>query len=257
MPTRATIRALDGFWASYLGCRREHLHRHRTVVVEHTGSLSGYQGVFAFRRGPACVVSTPAEVLEIVSGASRHRAPKDLFDAGFLSSVLEGMVDRVIGPAWYGYADRADFLPTDLRGARLLTELDDAALHHLAEVCTPADWEHSGIQLGRPAIFGCFLDDTLVAAACLTIWEGDQLRIGHVGVVTHPSHRRRGYGRAVVGAITEYALRSGLLPQYRTLRANAPSMAVARVLGYQEYAASIAVRLLSNPTGKAAGNEVL
>jgi predicted GNAT family acetyltransferase len=63
----------------------------------------------------------------------------------------------------------------------------------------------------------------------------------HVGVITHPAHRGRGFGRAVVGAMTAHALRAGRAPLYRTLLANAPAVAVARALGYREYARTLAL----------------
>jgi hypothetical protein len=52
--------------------------------------------------------------------------------------------------------------------------------------------------------------------------------------------------------MTAHALRVGRLPQYRTLLANAPAVAVARAPGYLEYGRTLAVRLAAwSPTGGA------
>jgi predicted GNAT family acetyltransferase len=65
----------------------------------------------------------------------------------------------------------------------------------------------------------------------------------NVGIVTHPAQRGRGYARAVVSAMTAFGLARGAVLRYQTLQANAPAVAIARALGYQEYARTLAVRL--------------
>ena len=66
-----------------------------------------------------------------------------------------------------------------------------------------------------------------------------------IGVVTHPAYREHGYERAVVSATTGQALEAGFIVLYQTLLANASSVALATVLGYQPYAIHLAVRLIS------------
>ena len=41
----------------------------------------------------------------------------------------------------------------------------------------------------------------------------------------------------------QHALSAGLVPQYRTLKANAPSMKIAQRIGFSEYGFSVYVRL--------------
>jgi GNAT superfamily N-acetyltransferase len=83
-------------------------------------------------------------------------------------------------------------------------------------------------------------DGRLVAAGTLAPWrEG----FWHVGIVTHPGYRGRGYGRAVVSAISRYGFGRGCLLHYQTLLANAPSVAIARLLGYRQHARTLAIRL--------------
>lgn len=169
-----------------------------------------------------------------------HHEPEEIFNVDFWANIFGRAVDKIIGSAWIGYADTMDFSIAETRGARLLDRGDDAAFHRLAESCSQKELEHSGIKFDRPPILGCFLKDEIVAVAGYEIWGK---RIAHVGVITHPSYRGRGYGKAVVSAITEYGLSKGLIMQYRTLQSNMPSVVIARSLGYQEYAETIAVRL--------------
>jgi RimJ/RimL family protein N-acetyltransferase len=61
--------------------------------------------------------------------------------------------------------------------------------------------------------------------------------------VTHPGDRGRGYGKAVVSAMSAHGLATGGVLQYRTLQANLPSVGIAQALGFQRFALTLAVRL--------------
>jgi RimJ/RimL family protein N-acetyltransferase len=91
----------------------------------------------------------------------------------------------------------------------------------------------------RPPVYGCYAGRTLAAAGMLEPW-GDRLL--HVGIVTHPAHRGRGYGTAVVSRTTADGLAEGRVVQYRTPQANLPSVAIASKLGFQRFAHTLAVR---------------
>jgi RimJ/RimL family protein N-acetyltransferase len=68
-------------------------------------------------------------------------------------------------------------------------------------------------------------------------------RLLHVGILTHPAYRGRGYGTAVVSAMTTYGLTAGALVQYRALAANVASVAIAQALGFGRFGQTLAVRL--------------
>jgi RimJ/RimL family protein N-acetyltransferase len=236
--TPATADTIDRYWSSDLGSRPDDLRNPRTVVVPQ--GTPGYQGVLVFRRGPACIVSVPSVLVEYVTRLVAGRAPAEVFDRDFLASLFEGAVDRIIGPAYLGHADATDFRPADSRGARRLDAGDEPALRRLAASCAPIEWEHSAIHFERPPVFGCFAGEEMAAAG--TLRNLDE-RLLFVGIITHPDYRGHGYGKAVVSAMTEYGIRSGGIMMYRTLSSNYASVGIARSLGYQEYATTLAVRL--------------
>ncbi|MFA5308195.1 MAG: GNAT family N-acetyltransferase [Dehalococcoidales bacterium] len=67
-----------------------------------------------------------------------------------------------------------------------------------------------------------------VAAACADcdiMWQ--------IGVDTLPEYRRRGIGKALVGAVTQHILDKGKLPYYSTSIANIASRGTAAALGYK------------------------
>jgi GNAT superfamily N-acetyltransferase len=244
MTTDASIQAVLAYWAAHLGCDREQLARPGTSVVRNGPDLADYCGVTVMSRPPACVVAVPDDWYELAAGRLGPRAAAEVFDIPLLRGVFGSAVERVIGPAWLGYADAGDFTPAPTMGARPLTDRDLPALRRLADACGPTAWEHGGIRPGSSPVFGCHVGDALAAAGMLQPWGP---RLLHVGIVTHPAHRGRGYGKAVVSAMTAHGLAAGGVVQYRTLEANLASVGIARALGFRRFARTLAVRLARSP----------
>jgi GNAT superfamily N-acetyltransferase len=238
--TPASLQAIHRFWTAYLGCHQAQLSQPGTAVVRNGPGLADYRGATAFYRPPACVLAVPADWYEHTIARLAHQPASTAFEIALLRQVFGAAVDRVIGPAWLGYADHSDFQPAPPLGTRRLTDHDLPALRGLAAACGPTAWAHSGIDPTGPPVYGCYADRTLAAAGMLQPWGK---RLLHVGIVTHPAYRGRGYGSAVVSAMTADGLADGRLVQYRTLQANLPSVAVAHKLGFQRFAHTLAVRL--------------
>jgi len=120
-----------------------------------------------------------------------------------------------------------------------LGEEDIEALKRLQAACSSLEWEHGGSHVGDQPVIGTFDGERLVSVAGYEIWAGT---IAQIAVITHPNYRGQGYGKAVVSQLTEEALNRGLVPQYRTLETNSSSMTIARELGFERYATTVAVR---------------
>jgi len=251
--TTVSLQAVVAFWAAHLGCGEVQLAQPRTSVVRAGPELASYRGATVVFRPPACVLAVPADWYDPVASSVGHRPPAQVFDSMLLRQVFGAAVDQIIGPAWLGYADASDFRPAPTKGARLLTGQDLPALARLASACGPVAWEHSGIDPARPPVFGCFDGEVLAAAGMLERW-GDRLL--QVGIVTHPGYRGRGYGKAVVSAMTAHGLATGGVLQYRTLQANLPSVGIAQRLGFQRFAQTLAVRLNPPASSNAAATSV-
>lgn len=234
------VARLDAYWAARLGCASDDLGGARIVVVPHGTALADYRGAFALLRGAACIVSVPAPEVAEATEALRACVPADVYGHDALAHAFAPRVAAIIGPAWLGYTNTANVHPADLTGTRRLTKHDMAALHTLELACDQTEWEHSSIESAHDTLFGCFQGEELVAAGTCSRREG---AIRDVGIVTHPARRGRGFGRAVVAAMTVFGVADGCIMQYRTLQANTPSLRIARSLGYHDYARTIAVRL--------------
>jgi RimJ/RimL family protein N-acetyltransferase len=166
-----------------------------------------------------------------------------LLDGGLWNKFLKLSPASTIGPAYVGYLYDGKFLPDRGALARILTDEDHGALRQLAGRCPAIEWEHSGIEFARPPIFGCLAGGDIVSASSFVVWGRE---IAHIGVITDPSHRRGGFGKAAVSAACEDAISKGLIPQYRTLKTNTPSMEIARALGFEEYATTLCIVLGPN-----------
>jgi GNAT superfamily N-acetyltransferase len=198
-----SIATVERFWAADLGCTVAKLRGDEVVATRHDGNIF----IFSLR---GAIVALPSAL----------------------------PAERVVGPAFVGYADGATFVGGDEAGARSLGDADGEAVAALRDACEPWAWQHGGPSAAAMAV-GVFRGDTLAALASYKLW-GD--RIAHIAIVTHPAHRGRGLGKAAVSAIARIALARGLVAQYRTLCANTPSMAIARALGFQRFATTLAIR---------------
>ena len=240
MPERATIARLDARWGEEYGVAPGFWTTARQDVAPRAGD-PGWAGLFVFRRGDACVVQAPGALGPQTARWIAGRGPDVLLDPAYWAGALGPRFARVVGPAWLGYADASDFRPAPELGARALAPADEPALRALEAAVGAMAWEHAGIVYGQELLFGAFAGDVLVAAAAIDRWRGN---LGHLGIVAHPAHRGRGFATAAASAATREGLARGLTMQYRTLVANAPSVAVGRKLGYAPYATTLAVRLV-------------
>ena len=239
-------RAVDIFWATDTGCDPEDFDTDAVVVVERPSDDGSKYAQF-FRRKRRLQIRCSVSIVDIVRNATYGQAQDAIFDVAFVERALTGRINRVLGPAYLGYLDVLDsdredpnvrLLSRDDRDARLLSRDDRDALSDLLGSVTAQDWEYSGLEPDQP-IAGYFIDRELVSAAGYKVWGG---RIAHICVLTRGDARGAGYGRACVRGITAHALKQGLIAQYQTLYENAPSLAIARSLGFEDYAARIYVR---------------
>lgn len=240
MPTLdpATLAAADQYWAAQFGCTAESLNGDRPLLVPHAG-LGDYHGIFLFRRARALIVSTPPALLRNLQPdlAWLHRA--DLHDPASIARRIPASVERAVGPAWLGYADRTT-LRSDSGVARLLTDRDADAYAAFQRACDPIAWEHGGSAWGNEPLAGVFDGDRLMALAGYEI-HGD--RIAQIAIVTDVAARGNGYGCSAVSLIADVALQRGLIAQYRTLHSNTAAITIARRLGFVHYADTLAFRL--------------
>lgn len=148
---------------------------------------------------------------------------------------------RPLGAAELSYID------TPVEHADLPISRDEAAVDQLEEACSPADVDevglggmpHRWVLLDRPVGDRPADEDSEqepleapvpLAGSGYVVWAG---RLAHMGVLTTPAARGRGYGVLAAAVGTNAALEAGLVPQWRARWDNEASKRVAQVLGYE------------------------
>ncbi|MGV3533449.1 MAG: GNAT family N-acetyltransferase [Chthoniobacteraceae bacterium] len=225
----------DRYWAAHFGVAEDAFLAEPKRIVTHTGELAGYEGVLALSRAGAFIFSLPPDRLAELGPVLRGLPANPDWSA--VVTALRPFSRLILGPAYVGYADTVPSLATS---ARAVTNADISAVAALEIACGPEEWEHGGCDVAEQPASGVFIRGTLAALAGYEIWGGT---IAHICVVTHPAFRGRGHGTAVVAHLAARMLQSGLVPQYRTLLSNAPSMRVAQKLGFGQYGSTIAARM--------------
>jgi RimJ/RimL family protein N-acetyltransferase len=240
MPTLAaeTIERVDGYWAADLGCRREELRSPHPVVLSHADDR--YAGIFILLIGEGPMISLPRHLYPVLHATTERWSAAEVLDVTLLRTRLGERVERLIGPAFIGYADRATFRAIEPNAARLLGASDHPAVATLRAACNAVEWEHGGSGLGPNPAAGVYVGRELVALAGYQVWGRE---LAHIAIITHPQHRGHGYAGAAVSKLTEIVLAQGLVPQYQTLDSNRPSIQVAQKLGFVRYGTSMSVRL--------------
>ncbi|WP_291378735.1 GNAT family N-acetyltransferase [Demequina sp.] len=147
----------------------------------------------------------------------------------------EGIVLAELEHVWYyPVAERAAVEAEPLPpGLRALTDDDAEAFAAFHAANSEADRDEAFVELDHWAVFGQFEGDQLVSVASAYPWR--EAALADIGVLTTPSARGKGYGRAVVRAIAAHVYAQEHEPLYRCGDANAVSQATARSAGMAEY----------------------
>jgi RimJ/RimL family protein N-acetyltransferase len=234
----ALLEVVDRYWARFFDCAPEALRSDTAQIGVHVGQ-GDYAGCYLMEFGGAPVVSLPIGEVE------RYRAAIAQWKAGvvrmpaLVEAIFGKRVVAIVGPAFVGYNDQKHFQPYLSGSTRRLTSRDEKEVDMLRAACALEEWEAGGSEFRPNAMVGAFRGQELAALAGYQLW-GEQ--VAHIAILTHPAFRGQGHATAAVSTLTEMVFERALVPQYRTLETNAPSLAVARRLGFVRYATSLAVR---------------
>jgi RimJ/RimL family protein N-acetyltransferase len=206
--------------------------RARQVLVDADSALCPQGWVGVLRIEDTVTVAVPREELARPVEMALDRLSAEEATSPRFSHLLGGI--EVLGPAALFYALDAIAPISDSVSFGTLTEVGP-----LFEV-TPDDEVHeSGLAHATSpiAVIWSECDGRPVAACGYRHWPAG---IAHLGVLTDPSHRRRGLGRAVAAEAIAAAQTEGLLPQWRA-RPEA-SKALARSLRLAELGTQFSVQ---------------
>jgi len=232
---------VDEYWSDRFGLEPGALYREGITVVPDAQSRED-NFAYVFVRGATCILSVGPAFVEATGERVRDfGVPHALLRDENLNVVFDRRIHHTVGPAYQGYAEKEDFLPRVSGAVRHLGTGEHHLLERLKSGCEPIAWQHSRVDATDSPVFAYFVSGDVVAIAHYSMWAAG---VASIGVVTHPSHRSRGYGRFAVSAAMAHALEHGRLVVYQTLTSNVPSVALATSLGCRDYARTVAVHLV-------------
>jgi len=226
------INEIDEYWRDRLGCNIDDLRRVGTTIhVRKDEKNVNY--ILLFRTKSASIVKVNPQHLSTVTRAFEGISQTAYLTAAQLQSLLKGLSIKIRVPEYAYYLGLDNFQPVKSAHVRQLNASDRESLENLQNACTSKETELGEVEIHHPAIFGCFVDNQLVAAASL-IFDGEI--IADVGALTHPNFRGCGFGKTVVTALCQWGLEQHRILQYWTMHSNVNSMKLALSLGFSKYA---------------------
>lgn len=232
------IMSVERFWINqFFNCDQAECFSNKNIIVKHY-FLKGYNGFFVLNNKNRFIISAPDRYVNILT--KQNSLQVDYFEENIWRELLKDDFNSIIGPAWIGYCAETQLINLCSRELNIDYIEDRNSLKRFREGCDAADWKNSSIDEDSVVIFAQFIEDQIVAVASYKIW-GDN--IAHVGIITHPLYRRKGYAKNVLMALTNYGLERSMIMQYRTLTSNIAAIKVAEACGFHFFASHISVRL--------------
>jgi ribosomal protein S18 acetylase RimI-like enzyme len=233
-----TLARTKAYWQSFFGLTE--LPESGHFIISHGEKLADYWGMYGFKYKNAFIFSVPQGSVEEVRHRLEPLLASEIWSSDTLQGVFADRCERLIGPAYQGGLEPANFRYSPDANVQLLKPKDSAALLEFKKTCPKLDWEHSGISLEDKNLVGYFLDDQLLTVAKAIHWQEDVINLG---VVCHPAYQGKGFAEACLRAVIKAALELDHLVLYQTLLNNKPALRLAEKLGFQRYAETLALRL--------------
>ncbi len=217
-------------WARVLGLADDALAGPSAgVVIRESDSVAMYVRLWDQR-----VLVGPSHVLELTpaieAGASDLRIAAMLVDAMPAAGRFLGQAALAFTDSYVGGLDATTCVITGDRAAVVEVEAD----------CSSDEVVEAGLAAMHHAVVALDEADRPAAAAGYEEW---QQIIAHLGVLTAPQLRGRGFGAIAAATATNDALDAGLVPQWRARIENDASRKLAARLGFSEVGTQITVLL--------------
>ena len=217
-------RRIDYFWADAFGIDIAEFVQAGINVVEYASAKA-----FIYRDDVRCIVAVDSSTVSEIQKKVDLQTDHGLDEIG-IRSLLNQVCD--LGQrerAFHAFLDEQKLGKYEKHNARPLHGTDRSAIAAMELECPMPEWSSSSISCLRQHVFGVFSGRELVAIG----YHSPVFPYATaIGVITHPGHRGRGYGKAVVGMATEHALELGYLVRYQTSSKNLASRSLSLSLGF-------------------------
>lgn len=221
-----------------LGCDAGLLRSPGSHVVRGGPVFTGYNAVYVVRVDDAVLAYCPERIRAVASEVLDGCEADEAFTSRTLERIAGERLEVVLGPSSHSFIDSHHFAQADPEGQRVPTH--DDRLAALRRACGEEEWAEAGFIFDRGVVYTLETNGHVVGAGNLTPFR-DQL--ADVGLITHPDHRGQGVAKRLASRMIADALPEAGVVRYRAQTANAPSIAVARALGFVERGENLVARL--------------
>ena len=246
MISRRLVDLADATWAVSLGCDVNLVRQPGAHLVPGGAGFRGFNAVYMARIHHTVLVYCPEGLRPYAGDLLSGSTVDEVFTRRTLERIAGGQLEAVQGPAWHGFVDDEHFIAsTHPEGVRLAW--DDTRLAELSQACGEESWAEAGFSAMESAVYGLVIKGQLVAAGIMRPFRG---QLADVGLITHPDHRGQGLARRLASRMITDALPDAQVVRYRALTTNAPSLALARSLGFVGRGQNLFGRLRELPVGR-------
>jgi GNAT superfamily N-acetyltransferase len=221
-------------WASHFGQAAEITGQPGTTLIPEE-KYRGDQEIALWHIGKHTFAQFDPDLADVIQRAVAQFPVEMSLTADVLVSMLgaERIKERDKCLALYLHPDHLpQYAPSAPYLVRPLTLADAGALILLKGFMTSEEVDEGYVEIDHRIAFGCFVGAQMVAAASGYEFAGFK----DIGVLTHSAFRRKGLGKAVVGALCAWAIENGYIAQYRHDVTNTGSAQVAQSLNFKVYA---------------------
>lgn len=229
---------VDAAWAEALGCDLGLVRTPGVHLVRGGTGFEGYNAVYMARIDGAALVYCPESLRAVARDVLAGCRADEAFPSGVLEQIAGDRLKVILGPSSHSFADCDHFAPAPPAGRRV--SADDERLAALRTACGEEEWAEAGLIFDRGVVYATETDAGVVAAGKMTPFRG---KLADVGLITHPDHRGNGWAKRLASRMVADALPEAGVVRYRALTTNAPSMAVARSLGFVARGENLVARL--------------
>lgn len=191
-------------------------------------------GLVVLQIQDSVVAVFPPALLPFLSSCSET----ELLDLATLLKILKDFQPTPIGIATIGYSDSATISNSPISDHAHVVYTDEVT--ELLSSCTLEEYEESGL-LTMPHLFGARSEDGRVRT--IAGYEAWNSKIAQMGILTMPSHRRKGFAFRAALTAAQAALETGLIPQWRCRIGNESSLRLSHQLGFHGLGCQLAVDL--------------
>jgi GNAT superfamily N-acetyltransferase len=226
-------------WADHFGCPLEITNRPGATLLQEE-KYRGNKEIALWRVGKHTFVQLDPDYLGLVQSAVAQLPAGEALTADALVAMLGAKQVSARDRSLALYLDPGDlptYAPPTPYIIRPLTLADAGALIMLKGFMTSEEVDDGFVEVEHQIAFGCFSGRQMVAASS----GYERTGFMDIGVLTHSAFRRKGLGKAVVGALCAWSAENGYIAQYRHNVENVASARVAHSLNFKPYAEEEAI----------------